>query len=949
MIFLLLLCAIRHLASASPNTNLPINAQVPPVARVDQPFRFTFSASTFTSTATITYTLSDAPSWLVLDSLSRTFSGIPHPDNTGSLVVDLNAADDTGSMTMPVTLVVSADPGPAIGLPLTDQLPAYGAFSAPDSILLTPSSPLSISFSPSTFSNTSGDTMYYAISDNNTPLPSWIHFDPANLSFSGTAPQAKLPADASQRFGIRLTASNVVGFSDADLSFKIVIEENLLYFRQNVQIFNITAGTPIDTVTLIDPLISNGRQATPSDLTQAWSPSTPPWLSLDSKTLVISGTPPAGFKGQNFTVTVSNAFGSTATTIVVLQSARSSAELFLNPIGAANATIGTDFVYPLGPIVNATNLEIEVALGIASAWLDYDQMTQTIKGHVPGDLMPQQVVVNITARQGLQSESVILTIAVQVASGSDIPGSNSAAPVGSTENSSTQLPSLNNMQRGWIAAAVLGPLSLILVLAILFTYCRRRRRGRRQKTYLNDSPNSSSVKISRPINHEENSQEANTAPTNRRSESKLSSRISLAPRLDRNWSVGGSIRWSKNASSSLPAFKSIAEERALKRADPEISRTMKAKSQVAGRVLKRQNQMRSGFGHGKPEPGKYKNDVLFGPPVQKYASDYRAQGRRGLLPLRRSWRNTQNSQSDSWTEISTSVTEDSDRARDQAFRYTIRPVASNANNIRRDSSPLPSQSLNRYDNHLPTPSHLESPSLSPSQQEPLRISKRKHGQIDLTTFPRTISVKQGVSRSQSNPFYKGESTYVEEAKRLHKAHEHSASLKRPPRSFLRTSRDSRFDSFVPSEASNYDDDTFDNLSNSAGHCWLPPLRNPLRANPIDAEDVRAGLSAAEAAESKSGGPLRELAKRLSRPKFRSGVSSECDTQDEETTQPVPRTAMSEGDSDLLGHDATVRSQSESSARAGMTRGQRLGYMTRDAPGNRSMRGEIKRSTSGSFV
>ena len=984
MTSLIWLCAIPYIASATPSINLPINAQVPPVARVDQPFQFTFSSSTFTTSAAaaITYTLSNAPSWLALDGLNRTFSGTPQLDDAGSLVVNLNAADDTGSVTMPVTLVVSAEQGPAIGLLLADQLPAYGAFSAPESILLTPASPLLISFSASTFSDTDEDTMYYAISDNNTPLPSWLHFDPANLSFSGMAPQVALPADESQSFRIRLTASNVAGFSDATLAFTIVIEEHLLFFQENVQIFNITPGINIPNLTLINALITNGHQATPSDVTEAWSTSIPSWLSLDSHTLVISGTPPADFRGQNFSVTVSDTFGDSATTMVVLQSARASAVLFLNPIGVANATIGSDFVYPLGPVINATgNLNIDVAFGIASAWLEFDHLTQSIKGHVPNDLMPQQVVVNITARQGLQSESEILTIAVQGADESVNSSTNPSAPADSTESTSAH----PHMRRRWIAAAVLAPLFLILGLGLLFLYWWRRRRGKLRRSYMDSSPSLSDEKISGPITLEKNNPGSKSLALAKTFGGKRNSSRISAPKLDLNlnWSLADSRRRSSKRYSNLLEFNSIAEQRALNRADPEISRTMEAKDQVARRILKQQpirskrcsqerrafpaltggrnilgeNQMRSGFGHGKPEPGSSNNTTLFRPPNLGFPEDNLRQGRLGLGPVRRSWKNWRDSRSDLWTETSSSITKDSDSAREHpALRHTIRPVGSFTSNNRRDRTSLPRPLSNMPDEYSPRLSRLESPPLSPSQQEPLRVPKRKRYQLDLPT--RVISVKQGMprtndSRSQSNQFVKGKSTYREEAKRLHQAREFSTSLKRPPATLQRTSRDPRDESTVPSEASVYDDDTLDNLSNSAGHSWLPSLGNPLRANPVEVEDVRAGLTAAEAAESKSRGPLRELAHRLSRPTFRSGVPGEVETKEEEVSDQPRRVANSEGESDVLGDDVTMRTQSESSVRAGMTRGQRLGQMVkglqRDASGNRSMHGEIKRSTSSSFV
>lgn len=75
----LLLSAIFRatLVHSTPTLSFPINSQVPPVARIGEPFSFVFSDTTFTSSngASLSYSLTNPPSWLSLDSASRKFSG----------------------------------------------------------------------------------------------------------------------------------------------------------------------------------------------------------------------------------------------------------------------------------------------------------------------------------------------------------------------------------------------------------------------------------------------------------------------------------------------------------------------------------------------------------------------------------------------------------------------------------------------------------------------------------------------------------------------------------------------------------------------------------------------------------------------------------------------------------------------------------------------------------
>ena len=104
MLLLLVILKVACSAIAAPSINLPINSQVPPVAIIDQAYKFVFSASTFTSTAGhIDYALGDCPPWLQLDGLSRTFYGTPNssgilPGQVASFVVDLIATDGAGSI-----------------------------------------------------------------------------------------------------------------------------------------------------------------------------------------------------------------------------------------------------------------------------------------------------------------------------------------------------------------------------------------------------------------------------------------------------------------------------------------------------------------------------------------------------------------------------------------------------------------------------------------------------------------------------------------------------------------------------------------------------------------------------------------------------------------------------------------------------------------------------------
>ncbi|KAG8528105.1 uncharacterized protein KY384_007021 [Bacidia gigantensis] len=498
MLSLLWICCSYGLVTTAPTVHLPLNAQVPSLARAGQHYSFGFSNSTCVpSTGSVNYQLSDPPPWLALNDQTCMLFGTPAEKDVGSFLISLVAADPTGSIIMPFTLVVTEEMGPNVGLSIADQLPAFGAFSSPSSILLAPLTSLSITLSQSTFTNTDESTAYYAISVDRTPLPSWIHFDPPSLSFSGTAPQATSGQDVTQTFGVLLIASNCIGFADAVLNFDIVVENHLLAFRSYAQVLNVIAGLQIATKSIIQSLMLDGRALDPSDIKQVYA-DTPSWLSLDHSSLELEGIPPPDFKTRNCTITVTDQYGDSASTIVTLQLRKSTDSTLLDPIGSVNATQGVDFVYDINRMIIFSDVDINVDLGLASTWLKFDRQSLKIIGFVPPTLEPQQVVVNITADHGDQSQSEILAIAVQSASSELKPGlvpmpSSTHVIVNNAHPSSAVSASKVPLERRFIPAIIVP--SMFLLAMCPMALCWRKRSKRKQqssieayKTASNQSP-----------------------------------------------------------------------------------------------------------------------------------------------------------------------------------------------------------------------------------------------------------------------------------------------------------------------------------------------------------------------------------------------------------------------------------------------------------------------------
>ncbi len=593
MALLILLLALTKAIAAVPSVNLPINAQVPPVARISNAFDFVFSESTFASGAgSMTYALSNSTNWLYLDSPSRTLSGTPGPADVGPVAVNLVASDDTGSASMLVTLVVSANPGPGLGRPLENQLSTHGSSSAADSFTLSHSSPLSLSFLPDTFTNTNDKTVYYAICANNTPLPSWLTFDPIRLSFSGTTPESTSPGELSQMFGIKLIASDVVGFAGAVAAFELVIASHVLTFGKDLHTFNVVPGVSFNYTGFQTDLLFDGAPMKPSDLAEVTA-QTPSWVVFDTKTLALSGTAPASASPQNITVSAMDVYGDKTDSVVFIQTAGNTSNFFSGAIDTLNATIGSDFEYGLSGILNSSpDLLVTVDLGSASSWLNFESNRLELTGYVSNDTEPQETFLNVTAHHGSQSQST--EIMLNITGGERGASGRAASP--SQSSIVIVTPSTISQPRSSVVASgdskstghrkeatdIAVPLVVFLSVALtIFLICLRSRK-RRQRILNRGYLNPSKEEISYPIQtaeHREFAPEEGVVgsgmPEHRR--------LSLLPRIDWRRSRLSSSRAVANEGTDRPKSASWHEE--VVRAIPEFSLLPEEQPSLQGNAM----------------------------------------------------------------------------------------------------------------------------------------------------------------------------------------------------------------------------------------------------------------------------------------------------------------------------------------------------------------------------
>ncbi|CAK7273669.1 polarity establishment/cellular polarization [Sporothrix epigloea] len=482
------------LVSGSPTLSFPINAQVPPVARIASGFSFVFAENTFTSAQTATvanainYSLVDAPSWLYINSSERWLHGTPQDNDVpAGNVVGINfgilATDDTGSTTSNVTLVVSRNSAPTVEIPIAQQLADSGlTYSEPSSILSYPNTYFNFSFSTLSFSQP--NLNYYAVSGDNSPLPSWISFDASTLRFSGTSPPSDSLVEPPQTFNFQLIASDVTGFSAASIGFSIVVGSREITADDPAVVLKATVGKELVYHGLQDGMKIDGQSAGPSNLTAKVLPgsSPPEWLVFDTTTWELSGTPPSSAQNSAFSIFFFDPLADSVN-VTFQVDIDENGTVFRDTLPDMQAQRGSDLRIDLGPyLVQTSNVMVDVQTNPQTDWIQFDNSTFVVSCNVPISETASSISVSVRATLDSSKATESETFMLQIMPGTS--SSNATASVSTTASPTSSVATASTGQsttrRSTILLAVLIPILLLfLVLALLaICYCQRRRQKR---------------------------------------------------------------------------------------------------------------------------------------------------------------------------------------------------------------------------------------------------------------------------------------------------------------------------------------------------------------------------------------------------------------------------------------------------------------------------------------
>ncbi|KAK1783484.1 hypothetical protein QBC45DRAFT_447487 [Copromyces sp. CBS 386.78] len=444
---------------------------------IGEPFSFVFSKSTFTSPSTITYSLTNSPKWLLVDSGARRLYGTPKEADVGpgevvDVPVGLVATDETGSTTLDFTLIISRKTGVELDIPLNQQIPGFGFFSNPYTILSPPRNQFSFVLDPKTFSASSDKPLaYYAVMADNTPLPAWISFDAGRLAFSGQTPAFEALIDPPQAFEVTADQTTVV--------------------------INVTAGEFLSYDGLRKSINVDGQPMTSGHgLTVASTFNIPPWLTLDKDNLRMTGTPPMTAKSTNFTIALEDSFADRFNLTVMVQVRGTQAQdssILKEDLPVIKAQAGEHISFDLGPYLeDPDGTEIAIDDNASPSWIHVRE--GTIFGDVPKSSKDSIVsaTIRLASKTSGASEAVLLSVHMLADSGdtADTTDADSDSGSTSTEDSGGTKPGRIHAPTpiGLILLCTILPGLLLLgaLMSMLICCLRRRREAKRPKLSTRD-------------------------------------------------------------------------------------------------------------------------------------------------------------------------------------------------------------------------------------------------------------------------------------------------------------------------------------------------------------------------------------------------------------------------------------------------------------------------------
>ena len=402
--------------SISDTAAAPIAAKTIPTEIITpgKSFSVALPAGTFTDpqNETLTYSAKLAsgaalPSWLVLNSATGTFSGTA-PTSSTALSVVMTATNQAGLSVSETFSLNDAYVAPVLSNQTASQaLAANHAFT------------LSLA---NAFSDPQAETLSYTVTQSNgQALPSWLSFNAATDTLSGTTPLT------STSLQLKVTATDTSGLSSSE-TFTFSDTASAPVAAKAIANLQVTPGHSFSDA------LSSGTFTDPQGETLTYTAklssgaALPSWLSFNAQTETFSGTAPSSSTTLSVAVTATNQAGlSTSETFTLTDS-------YLAPTlnsQTANQTLTAGKAFSLALPSSTFSDPQGLALHYTAtqsngqalpSWLTFNAQTETFSGTAPTSSSTVSVTLTATDSAGLStSETFSFSDAIAAPVANELP------------------------------------------------------------------------------------------------------------------------------------------------------------------------------------------------------------------------------------------------------------------------------------------------------------------------------------------------------------------------------------------------------------------------------------------------------------------------------------------------------------------------------------------------
>ncbi|KAF8159660.1 hypothetical protein B0H34DRAFT_796883 [Crassisporium funariophilum] len=422
VVLLYFLAFFAAVISATPSVTvaLPLENQLPLIARVGIPFSWTFSPFTFNSSdGPLRYTTSLLPAWLTFDDTSQTFRGTPSAADEGNPEITVTAHASSSSTSSKFAMCVTHYPPPVLSIPIADQFrdnnPSLSSvyLLRPNSAITTSNPALRIPFKWSFSIGYESDTfvsennLYYELRlANGTDIPDYMVFK--DITLDGVIPASERP-NQPLVLPFVLHASDKEGYTAATLPFDLVLADHeLSHTGSPLPTINITTSNHFSVSLLSSAdftgVLVDGDPIQPSSIlnldidVSAYST----WLNYDAPSRTLSGDPGLDDTGTNplLPVMLKTIFNQTIRTNVSLALVPS---YFVIPeFPPLHFSKGDQVLFNLGQWFSDSagrdeaNITVACSPSNAANWLRFDASSTNLTGIIPSDWDAEEDHVTVT-------------------------------------------------------------------------------------------------------------------------------------------------------------------------------------------------------------------------------------------------------------------------------------------------------------------------------------------------------------------------------------------------------------------------------------------------------------------------------------------------------------------------------------------------------------------------